>query len=151
MRLIKPRIGISRRRSRRSDRYLTRNWANQPLRPEEILFSAVSLNSLTIDAARTAIQEQRVNATSLAQSFYTKIEKDDPQIGAYLTLARDRALDKAAEIDALAAKGADLPPLAGVPIGIKDVMVTRGVRTTAGSKIIGNYIPPYDSTAVARL
>src|ERR1700690_1690945 len=54
-------------------------------------------------------------------------------------------------MDALAAKGEKLPPLGGVPVGIKDVMVTKGVRTTAGSKILGNYIPPYDCTAVARL
>jgi aspartyl-tRNA(Asn)/glutamyl-tRNA(Gln) amidotransferase subunit A len=54
-------------------------------------------------------------------------------------------------MDALAAKGEKLPPLGGVPVGIKDVMVTRGIRTTAGSKILGNYVPPYDCTAVARL
>jgi aspartyl-tRNA(Asn)/glutamyl-tRNA(Gln) amidotransferase subunit A len=54
-------------------------------------------------------------------------------------------------MDALVAKGEKLPPLGGVPIAIKDVLVTRGVRTTAGSKILGNYIPPYDCTAVARL
>ena len=58
---------------------------------------------------------------------------------------------KALEMDALAAKGEKLPPLGGVPVGIKDVMVTKGVRSTAGSKILGNYIPPYDCTAVARL
>jgi len=58
---------------------------------------------------------------------------------------------KAAEIDALAKKGEKLPILGGVPIAIKDVMVTAGVRTTAGSRILGDYIPPYDCTAVARL
>ncbi len=54
-------------------------------------------------------------------------------------------------MDALAAKGEKLPPMGGVPVAIKDVMVTKGVRSTAGSKILGNYIPPYDCTAVARL
>src|SRR4029077_983785 len=86
-----------------------------------------------------------------AQAFFSKIEKDDPQIGAYLTLSKERALEQAARMDSLAAKGEKLPPLGGVPVGIKDVMVTRGVRTTAGSKILGNYIPPYDCTAVARM
>ncbi len=109
------------------------------------------MKPLTIDAARSAVQDRSTTATALAESFYAKIESDDPKIGAYLTLCRDRAMNKAAEIDALAEKGAPLPPLAGVPVGIKDVMVTRGVRSTAGSKILGNYIPPYDSTAVARL
>ena len=111
----------------------------------------MDLNSLTIDAARFAVQAKTTTATSLAKAFYSKIEKDDPQIGAYLVFSKDRAFAKAAEIDALAAKGETLPPLGGVPVGIKDVMVTRGVRTTAGSKILGNYIPPYDCTAVARM
>ena len=111
----------------------------------------MDLSSLTIDAARSAIQERKTTAVALIESFYSKIEKDDPQIGAYLVLSKDRAFAKAAEIDARAAKGDTLPPLGGVPVGIKDVMVTRGVRTTAGSKILGNYIPPYDCTAVARM
>src|SRR5579859_6002687 len=54
-------------------------------------------------------------------------------------------------MDRMAAEGKTLPPLGGVPVGIKDVMVTRGVKTTAGSKILGNFVPPYDCTAVARL
>ena len=107
--------------------------------------------SLTIDAARAAIQERRTTAFALADDFYQRIEKQDPLIGAYLTLSKERALAKAAEIDALAASGEVLPPLAGVPVAVKDVMATRGVRTTAGSKILGNYIPPYDCTAVARM
>jgi aspartyl-tRNA(Asn)/glutamyl-tRNA(Gln) amidotransferase subunit A len=111
----------------------------------------MDLRSLTIDAARSAIQERKTTAVALIESFYSKIAKDDPQIGAYLVFSKDRAFAKAAEIDALAAKGETLPSLGGVPVGIKDVMVTRGVRTTAGSKILGNYIPPYDCTAVARL
>jgi aspartyl-tRNA(Asn)/glutamyl-tRNA(Gln) amidotransferase subunit A len=109
------------------------------------------LTSLTIDATRSAVQERKITAVVLAESFYAKIESEDPKIGAFLTLSKDRALSKAAEIDALAAKGEKLPPLGGVPVGIKDVMVTRVVRTTAGSKILGNYIPPYDCTAVARM
>ncbi len=94
----------------------------------------MDLSSLTIDATRSAIQERKTTAVALIESFYSRIEKDDPQIGAYLMLSKDRAFAKAAEIDALAAKGETLPPLGGVPVGIKDVMVTRGVRTTAGSK-----------------
>ena len=116
-----------------------------------VLSSQLDMNSLTIDATRSAIQERRTTATSLAESFYAKIEKDDPQIGVYLTLSRERALAKAEEMDALAAKGGELPPLGGVPVAIKDVMVTRGVRSTAGSKILGDYIPPYDCTAVMRM
>lgn len=113
--------------------------------------TVMDLNLLTIDAARSAVQERKTSATALAEAYYAKIESDDPKIGAFLTLSKERALAKAAEMDALAAKGEKLPPLGGVPVGIKDVMVTKGVRSTAGSKILGNYIPPYDCTAVARL
>src|SRR6202795_431003 len=111
----------------------------------------MNLDLLTIDAARSAVQERQTSAAMLAESFYAKIQSDDPKIGAFLTLCKDRALAKALEMDALAAKGEALPPLGGVPVAIKDVMVTKGVRTTAGSKILGNFIPPYDCTAVARL
>ncbi len=111
----------------------------------------MDLNLLTIDATRSAIQERRITASALAESFYAKIEKEDLRIGAYLTLSKDRAMAKAAAIDALVSEGKKLPPMGGVPVGIKDVMVTRGIRTTAGSKILGDYIPPYDCTAVTKL
>jgi len=111
----------------------------------------VDLKSLTIDAARSSVQARTTTAQSLAEAFYAKIENDDPRIGAYLTLSKDRALQQAKRMDSLAEKGETLPPLGGVPVGIKDVMATRGVRTTAGSKILGNYVPPYDCTAVARM
>src|SRR5437762_1314767 len=111
----------------------------------------MNLTGLTIDAARSAVSERKTTALALAEAFYAKIESDDPKVGAYLILSRERALEKATEIDRLADKGEGLPPLAGVPVGIKDVMVTKGLRSTAGSKILGNYIPPYDCTAVARL
>ncbi len=111
----------------------------------------MDLTALTIDSARSAVAEGTTSATALAQAFYAKIATDDSKIGAYLTLSKERALAHAAQVDAMVSKGEKLPPLAGVPVGIKDVLVTRGVRTTAGSKILGNYIPPYDCTAVSRL
>jgi aspartyl-tRNA(Asn)/glutamyl-tRNA(Gln) amidotransferase subunit A len=111
----------------------------------------MDLTNLTIDAARTAIAEGKTTATALAESCFTAIQKQDGEIGAFLTLSKDRGLAKAAEIDALVKDGKPLPPLAGVPVAIKDVMVTRGVRTTAGSRILENFVPPYDCTAVKRL
>ena len=111
----------------------------------------MDLNLLTIDGVRTAIQERQITATALAEAFLKKIEAEDEKIGAFLLISRERALAKAAEIDALADHGDPLPPLAGVPVGIKDVMLTRGLRTTAGSKILQNFVAPYDCTAVARL
>src|SRR5271166_6538376 len=111
----------------------------------------MDLTALTIDAARSAVQERKTTAFALAEAHYARIENEDGQIGAFLTLCKDRAMAQADRIDRMAAEGEPLPPLAGVPVGIKDVMSTRGVRTTAGSKILENYIPPYDCTAVARM
>jgi aspartyl-tRNA(Asn)/glutamyl-tRNA(Gln) amidotransferase subunit A len=111
----------------------------------------MDLNTLTVSSTATAVEQRQVTATALAEEFYRKIEVEDKEIHGYLTLSRERALASAARIDALADKGNPLPPLAGVPLAIKDVMITRGVKTTAGSKILGNFIPPYDCTAVACL
>jgi len=105
----------------------------------------------TIDDIRAAVAARKTTATAFAEEYYARIRKEDPEIGAFLTLCEDRALANAARIDALATEGKPLPPLAGVPVAIKDVIVTNGVRTTAGSKVLGNFIPPYDCTAVARL
>src|SRR5579872_6506157 len=111
----------------------------------------MDLNQLTVESTRTAIQERQITATALVERFFQKIEKEDREVHAYLHLARERALGHAARIDALADKGEPLPPLGGVPLAIKDVMTTSGVRTTAGSKILNNFVPAYDCTAVARL
>ena len=111
----------------------------------------IELSTLTAISTRTAIEQRQVTASSLVDSFYKKIDSEDKDVHAYLTLAKDRAHAQAAEIDALADKGSALPPLAGVPIAIKDVLVTKGTKATAGSKILGDYIPPYTCTAVQRL
>ncbi|HEY2231835.1 MAG TPA: Asp-tRNA(Asn)/Glu-tRNA(Gln) amidotransferase subunit GatA [Candidatus Angelobacter sp.] len=111
----------------------------------------MQIDTLTIDSTRAAIAAKQITASELVERFYGKIKAEDPDIHAYLTLCDDRALKQAQHIDDLASKGDPLPPLAGVPVGIKDVMVTKRVRTTAGSKILEKFIPPYDCTAVARL
>ncbi|HEY6307939.1 MAG TPA: Asp-tRNA(Asn)/Glu-tRNA(Gln) amidotransferase subunit GatA [Candidatus Angelobacter sp.] len=111
----------------------------------------MDISSLTIASTRAAIAERRITASGLVEDFYRKIKTEDRDIHAWLTLCEERAFAKARRIDDLAENDTVLPPLAGVPMGIKDVMVTQGVRTTAGSKILGTFIPPYDCTAVARL
>src|SRR5512133_603033 len=111
----------------------------------------MDLTNLTIEGARAAVQERKSTSMALVESHYERIQKEDSAIGAYLTLTKERALEQADRMDRLAAEGTPLPPLGGVPIAIKDVMCTRGVRTTAGSKILETFIPPYDCTAVARL
>ena len=111
----------------------------------------MNLDPLTVDSARTAVLEKQTTATALVDAFYQKIQAEDSAIGAYLTLCKERAYQQAAHVDELADKGDALPPLAGVPIAIKDVFTTKDVRTTAGSKILANFIAPYDATAVQRL
>src|SRR6201988_749309 len=111
----------------------------------------MDLTSLTIDAARAAVQARETTAVALTEAHYARIQKEDGQIGAFLTLSKERALEEAERMDPRSAAGETLPPLGGVPVGIKDVLSTRGVRTTAGSKILDKYIPPYDCSAVARM
>ena len=111
----------------------------------------MEVTALTIEAARNAVQERKTTAIAMAEAHYPRIQKEDGQIGAFLTLSRERALQQAERMDRIVADGKPLPPLGGVPVGIKDVLSTRGVRTTAGSKILDKYVPPYDCTAVAKL
>ena len=93
----------------------------------------------------------RTRAADLAQLYYARIAEVNPQLNVYLSLTKDRALAQAERIDAAAAKGEKLGPLAGIPIGIKDVLVMRGASATAGSKILKGYQPPYDATVVRKL
>jgi aspartyl-tRNA(Asn)/glutamyl-tRNA(Gln) amidotransferase subunit A len=90
-------------------------------------------------------------AADFAKSFYGVIEDKNPKVNAYLALSKERAMAQAEQVDARAARGESLGALAGVPVGIKDVLATKGVATTAGSKILEGYLPPYDCTAVARM
>jgi aspartyl-tRNA(Asn)/glutamyl-tRNA(Gln) amidotransferase subunit A len=105
----------------------------------------------TIDGVRAALTAKKVSARELADEFYKRIEARNPELNAYLTLSQRRAYAQAHRVDEMVASGKALPPLAGVPMAIKDVLSTRGVRTTCGSKILENYVPPYDATAVERL
>lgn len=114
----------------------------------------LDLNLLTLSSARIAVQERQTTAVALIEKFYEKIDSEDRKPGqtnAYLNLTRERAIAQAQKLDRIVDAGDPLPPLGGVPIAVKDVIVTSGVRTTAGSKILGDYIPPYDATAVSRL
>lgn len=111
----------------------------------------MDINLLTVESTRTAIREKQFTASRLVDDFYKKIAAEDPEIHAYLMLSQERARQQAAHIDDLAGSGKPLPPLAGVPVAIKDVMVTKGIRSTAGSRILENFVPPYDCTAVSRL
>src|SRR5216110_2704674 len=105
----------------------------------------------TIDGVKEALGAKKISARELAADFYKRIETRNPELNAFLTLSPERARRQADRIDSLVASNQPLPPLAGVPVAIKDVISTRGIKTTCGSKILQNYIPPYDATAVERL
>lgn len=111
----------------------------------------MELETLGLRAAREQVRTGQTKAVELAEQHFRRIAAADGEIHSFLTLTRERALEKAAQVDAAAKAGDPLGPMAGVPVGIKDVMVTRGVQTTAGSRILKGYHPPYDATAVARL
>src|SRR5258707_14177208 len=105
----------------------------------------------TIDAVKSALAAKKLSARELAADFFTRIDAQNSTLNAYLTLSPERAYAQAERIDALIAANKPLPPLAGVPIAIKDVLSTRGIRTTCGSKILENHFPAYDATPVDRL
>ncbi|WP_169237011.1 Asp-tRNA(Asn)/Glu-tRNA(Gln) amidotransferase subunit GatA [Candidatus Roseilinea sp. NK_OTU-006] len=105
---------------------------------------------LTVYAARERLRRREVSAVELTRAFLERIHALNPRLNAYLTVADETALAMAGDADARMARGEDTP-LLGVPIAIKDVLSTRDMRTTAGSKILANYTPSWDATAVARL
>jgi aspartyl-tRNA(Asn)/glutamyl-tRNA(Gln) amidotransferase subunit A len=109
------------------------------------------LAGLTIDSIRASLLAKEYSAESLAQRALDYARRENPKTNAYLTFAPERALAAARAVDQKIAKGEDPGALAGVPIAVKDVIVTRGLRTTCGSKLLANYIPPYDATAVIRI
>jgi aspartyl-tRNA(Asn)/glutamyl-tRNA(Gln) amidotransferase subunit A len=105
----------------------------------------------TVASVRDALLAKKTSAHELAKEFYVQIERRNPELNAFLALCPDRAYAQADRVDAAIAQGKPLVPLAGVPVAIKDVISTEGVRTTCGSKILENYTPPYDATAIDRL
>src|SRR5437867_9044764 len=111
----------------------------------------MELTALAIDEIRNLLALRKISAEELVRAHLERIEQKDKEVRAYLTLCPDRALEQARRIDRLIAAGEPLPALAGVPVAVKDEIVTRGVRSTCSSRMLENYIPPYDATAVERL
>ncbi|MEG0272715.1 MAG: Asp-tRNA(Asn)/Glu-tRNA(Gln) amidotransferase subunit GatA [Hydrogenoanaerobacterium sp.] len=97
------------------------------------------------------LRQKQCSAAELATSVFDRIEATEGRVGAYITLQKEAAFKKAAEVDAKLAAGEILSPLAGIPVAIKDNICTKGVETTCASKILRGFVPPYDAAVIERL
>jgi aspartyl-tRNA(Asn)/glutamyl-tRNA(Gln) amidotransferase subunit A len=105
----------------------------------------------TVASIRDGLMKKEFSATELAQEALEYAARENPKTNAYLLLSPERALAAAANVDRQIAAGQNPGPLAGVPVAVKDVILTKGVRTTCASRILATYVPPYDATAVERI
>ena len=110
-----------------------------------------TLHNLTIESFHEGLVNKKFTALEVAQAYFVHIKTKDSEIGAYLTLHEDEALREAEEVDLAMARGEDVGLLAGVPLAIKDVILIKGGRTTAGSKILEHYIASYDAGVIQKL
>lgn len=110
----------------------------------------MNLNHLTIIQAKEGLIKKEFSSVELTQSCLDQIKNHDSKINSFITVCEREALDDAKKADELRADGQNLP-LLGIPIALKDIFSTYGIRTTAASKVLENYIPPYDTTVVSKL
>ncbi len=109
------------------------------------------LNQLTVHELHEKLKEREITAVELTESIYARIDEVEPSVKGYLTLTKALALEQASKADVGFQNGNEMPPLAGIPIAIKDVICTKDVRTTCASRILSNFKPPYDATVMAKL
>ncbi len=108
------------------------------------------MTAFTLCSARVALRAKAISAVELTRSHLDAIERLNPALNAYITVTAEQAMDQARDADRRRAEGDDAP-LLGLPIANKDLFCTEGVRTTAGSRILSPFVPPYESTVTANL
>jgi aspartyl-tRNA(Asn)/glutamyl-tRNA(Gln) amidotransferase subunit A len=111
----------------------------------------MDLTTLSVSQIRELLKSRQASAVEITQAHLAQIEAKDKDVRAYLSLCPDRALAQAKKVDEAISAGNDVGPLAGVPVAVKDVILAEGTTTTCASKILENYVAPYDATAVKRL
>lgn len=109
------------------------------------------LNNITIVQAHEGLVKKEFSALELTKAFLDKIEDLDKKLSAFITVTQDLALSQAKKVDDLISQGVKIPVLSGIPLAVKDNMMIEGVRCTAASKILENYIAPYDATVIKKL
>ena len=110
----------------------------------------MTLHELTICEAHRLLNKKEISSQELTQAVIDRIRAVEPKVGAFITVSEDMALHQARQADQAISEG-NMTSLTGVPLAVKDVMCTQGLRTTCGSKILENFIPPYDATVIAKL
>ena len=110
----------------------------------------MELTQLTIHELQQQLADGTITSVALTEAFLARISATDEQLNAFITVCADEALAAAQVADEQRAAG-NVLPLTGIPVALKDIFITQGVRTTCASKILGDFIPPYDGTAVAKL
>jgi aspartyl-tRNA(Asn)/glutamyl-tRNA(Gln) amidotransferase subunit A len=123
----------------------------QPNRLFQVPVSKTRLNELTGWQLKEMIKRGEVSSKEIVSSIFYQIRKVNPDINAYITLTEEQARRAAKRIDDRRSKGEKLGALAGLPVAVKDNICTEGIRTTCASKILSNFIPPYDAMAVKQL
>src|SRR5712692_2986819 len=111
---------------------------------------ASELNRLTITEARELLSSRKVSSHELTRACLDRIAAIEPELNAFITVCVREALEQADAADRRIASG-DTPALCGIPLAIKDIYLTRGVRTTCASRILENFVAPYDATVIAKL
>lgn len=106
---------------------------------------------LTVHELKEKIKNKELTITKIVQAYIEKTEQKEKDIGAYITIQKEEALKRAKEIDEQIARGEDIGKLAGIPIGIKDNICTKGIRTTCASKMLEDFIAPYDATVIEKI
>ena len=111
----------------------------------------MDITKLSALEMRTNIQKKEVSSRELVQAHFDKIDEMEESINAFITLNKEKALEAADRVDEKIRNGEEVGVLAGIPIGIKDNIMTKALRTTCGSKMLENFIPPYDATVVEKI